>query len=72
MAHADRKHMGPGAQGKGDGSGAMTTLEEGLLPENSVLSNRDKAQHAGGRGADTRHIQTEQYHDHVANRRPDL
>lgn len=72
MAHADRKHIGPGAQGKGDGSGAMTTLDAGILPENSVLSNRDKARHAGSRGADTRHIQSEQYHDHIANRRTDL
>lgn len=70
MAHADRKHIGAGSQGKGDGGGAMTTLEEGLLPENSVLSNRDKARHGDERGADTRFIQTEQYHDHVANRRP--
>lgn len=71
MAHADRKHIGAGSQGKGDGGGAMTTLEEGVLPENSVLSNRDKARHGEGRGADSRFIQTEQYHDHVANRRPD-
>lgn len=72
MANADRKHIGPGSQGKGDGSGAMTTLDDDKLPENMVLSNRDKAQHAGNRGADTRYIQTEQYHDHAANRRNDL
>lgn len=69
MANADKKHFGSGSMGKGDGSGAMSTLSEGILPENSVLSNRDKQRHAGTRGADTRAIQTEQYHDHTANRR---
>lgn len=69
MAHADKKHFGSGAMGKGDGSGAMTTLDEGVLSANSVLSNRDKQRHSGTRGADTRAIQTDQYHDHAANRR---
>ena len=72
MAHADRKHFGVGSQGKGDGSGAMSVLEDGILPENSILSNRDKAQHSRSRGADGKHIQTEQYHDHAANRRTHL
>jgi hypothetical protein len=44
MANADRKHIGSGAQGKGDGTGAMTELDPDVLPENMVLSNRDKAQ----------------------------
>ncbi len=69
MAHADRKHIGSGAQqGKGDGSGAMTDLPEGVLPENMVLSNRDKTRHSRERGQDGKAIQTEQYHDHTANR----
>jgi hypothetical protein len=63
--------MGAGAHGKGDGSGAMTDLEDGILPENMVLSNRDKAQHSNERGLDSKTVQTEQYHDHAANRDPD-
>lgn len=66
----DGKHIGKGSQGKGDGSGAMTELPDGILPENMVLSNRDKAQHSAERGLDSKAIQTEQYHDHAANRRP--
>jgi hypothetical protein len=72
MANADRKHFGAGALGKGDGSGAMTTLDDEKVPENMILSNRDKAQHSRERGLDSKHIQTEQYHDHAGNRRTDL
>lgn len=68
MAKADRHSMGPGAQGKGDGTGAMTELPEGILGENEVLSNRDKSRHSDARGLDSRHVQTEQYHDHVGAR----
>jgi hypothetical protein len=71
MAKADRHSMGPGAQGKGDGSGAMTELPEGVLGENEVLSNRDKSRHSDARGLDSRHVQTEQYHDHVGARQSD-
>ncbi|MFG5120151.1 hypothetical protein [Methylorubrum sp. POS3] len=71
MAKADRHSMGPGTQGKGDGSGAMTELPEGVLGENQVLSNRDKSRHSDERGLDSRHVQTEQYHDHVGARRTD-
>lgn len=66
----DGKHMGKGSHGKGDGSGAMTELPDDILPENMVLSNRDKAQHSNERGLDSKFIQTEQYQDHAANRRP--
>ena len=69
MANASKNHMGPATHGKGDGSGAMTELPEGILPENMVLSNRDKKQHSAERGLDSKEIQTEQYHDHAANRR---
>ena len=69
MAHASKKKMGIGAQGKTDGSGAMTVLAEGVLPENMVLSNRDKASHSGERGLDSRQVQTDQFHDHVGARR---
>ena len=61
--------MGPGTQGKGDGTGAMSELPEGVLEENMVLSNRDKSRHSDERGLDSRTVQTEQYHDHAANRR---
>ena len=69
MANASKTHMGPGTQGKGDGTGAMSELPEGVLEENMVLSNRDKSRHTDERGLDSRAIQTEQYHDHAANRR---
>jgi hypothetical protein len=67
MAHASGKHFGPGVQGKGDGSGAMTDMPEDL-PENEVLSNRDKKQHSDERGLDGKHVQNEQRQDHVMNR----
>ncbi len=67
MANASRHGMHPGAQGKGTGSGAMTDLPEGVLGENEVLSNRDKAQHDDARGLDGKTVQTEQYQDHAAN-----
>ncbi|CLP59526.1 Uncharacterised protein [Mycobacterium tuberculosis] len=49
----------------------MTDLDPDILPENVVLSNRDKAQHSDERGLDSKTIQTEQLHDHAANRDPD-
>ena len=67
MAKADRKHHGPGVQGKGDGTGAMTDTPEDL-PENAVLSNRDKKQHSEERGLDSKAVQSEQRQDHDANR----
>ena len=69
MANASKKNMGSGAQGKGAGVGAMTELPEGILGENMVLSNHDKARHSDERGLDSRAVQTEQYHDHAGNRR---
>jgi hypothetical protein len=71
MANADRKHHGPGVQGKGDGSGAMTDMPEDL-PENAVLSNRDKKQHSEERGLDSRNVQNDQRQDHVANQQTDV
>lgn len=61
--------MGAGTQGKRSGTGAMTELPEGILPENMVLSNRDKSQHSDQRGLDSKNVQTEQYQDHAGNRR---
>jgi hypothetical protein len=63
------KHMGPGAQGKRSGTGALTELPEGMLEENMVLSNRDKSRHGDERGLDSATVQTEQYHDHARNHR---
>jgi len=70
MTDHDGKHLGPKTrqQGKGSGSGAMTDLQADLLPENMVLSNRDKAQHSGERGQDSKWVQTEQMEDHAANK----
>lgn len=72
MANANKHKIGPGAQGKRDGSGAMTDLPEGILPDNMVLSNRDKSRHTDQRGLDSKAIQTEQYQDHAANREVDV
>ena len=65
MAKGDKKHFGAKSQGKHSGSGANTDTPD--VPENMVLSNRDKAQHASGRGQDTKWIQTEQLQNHEAN-----
>jgi hypothetical protein len=65
MSNASKKHMGAGAQGKGDGTGALTN--ERPLPENMVLSNRDKKQHSDDRGQDLKWVQTEQRRDHELN-----
>jgi hypothetical protein len=67
MAKASSKRMGAGAQGKNSGNGAMTDVDKAILPENKVLSNRDKAQHSRERGLDGKTVQTEQFHDHEAN-----
>nr|CAD6406724.1 class I SAM-dependent methyltransferase [Rhizobium sp. Q54] len=67
MANASSRHIGAGAQGKSDGSGAMTDIDKDMLPENMVLSNRDKSQHSRERGLDSKAVQTEQFHDHGAN-----
>jgi hypothetical protein len=68
MAHASHKHFGPGAHGKGTGTGAMTDLDPEDIPENIVLSNRDKAQHSDQRGLDGKAVLTEQFIDHASNR----
>jgi hypothetical protein len=67
-AHGDDKHLGPGAKGKGAGSGAMTDTQDELIGENMVLSNRDKAEHSRDRGQDGKWNQTEQLKDHAANK----
>jgi hypothetical protein len=69
MAKADRKHFGPGLKGEGDGTGSMTEVPEDL-PDNAVLSNRDKKQHSEERGLDGKNVQNEQRQDHAMNRQP--
>lgn len=69
MANADKKHFGPGSHGKSSGEGAMTNLEDEVLPKDKVLSNRDKARHTEERGLDSKNVQNEEYKDHSANRR---
>ncbi|APG85042.1 hypothetical protein [Sinorhizobium americanum] len=70
MANASRKNIGKPDKGKGSGSGARTTMKEGMVGESDVLSNRDKAQHSQARGLDQNATKTEQYQDHAGNRRP--
>lgn len=67
MAHASKKHIGAGSAGKGDGSGALTDMPEDVVPENMVLSNRDKKTHPEGRGLDSKQVQTDQLQDHAAS-----
>lgn len=71
MANASRKKIGKGAQGKGQGSGAMTTMPPDTIGENMILSNSDKSHRSAERGLDSRHIMNEQAQDHVHNRIPD-
>lgn len=71
MANASKKHMGPGAQGKGDGSGAMTDVPKDKIPENMVLSNHDKKLHSAERGLDSKAVQNEQLQDQAGNRLAD-
>jgi hypothetical protein len=68
MAHASRKKIGPGTQGKGAGVGALTDTPRDKIGENQVLSNRDKKLHSDERGQDSQEIQNEQLQDNVANR----
>ena len=67
-AHGDGKHLGPGAKSKGTGTGAMTDIQDELIGENMVLSNRDKTGHSRDRGQDGKWTQTEQLKDHAANK----
>jgi len=62
VANASKKHIGPG---KGDGSGGLA--DEVPVPENAVLSNRDKKQHSQARGEDAKWNETGQLRDHELN-----
>ena len=67
MAKASKKHIGAGAQGKGDGSGALSGNAQ--IPENMVLSNRDKTVLSHDRGQDGKWVQAEQRHDTEMNQK---
>jgi hypothetical protein len=69
MANASKKHIGAGAQGKGDGTGGLSN--EPHIQENIVLSNRDKKLHSDDRSQDGKWIQTEQLRDHELNQDKD-
>ncbi len=70
MAKADRRSYGAGAQGKGDGTGAMRELNDEAVRKEDILSNRDKSQSATSeRGLDSRNVQSEAFKDHAGNRR---
>jgi hypothetical protein len=70
VAKADSKKFGPGVKGKGDGTGAMTELDDAAVRKNDILSNRDKKlASTEERGHDSRHTQSEEFKDHAGNRR---
>jgi len=68
QAGGEQAQTGTRIKGKGAGAGAMTDLQDELVGENDVLSNRDKVQESGDRGQDGKWIQTEQLEDHSANK----
>jgi hypothetical protein len=70
MINKAGKHFGSGAtdKSKGAGGGALTDLQDDLVGENMVLSNRDKAEHSRDRGQDRKWVETEQLQDHAANK----
>ena len=68
MTKEGKKGVGSSARSKGSGSGAMSDIPDGLLGENDVLSNRDKASHSNARGQDSKRIQSDQYQDRVHNK----
>jgi hypothetical protein len=67
MARANKKHFGGGAQGKGDGTGGLSG--DANIPENKVLSNRDKTVLSHDRGQDGKWVQAEQRHDTEMNQK---
>ena len=71
MSKGGKKHFGPGAHGKGAGTGALTDLPKDKIGDNVILSNRDKSEHSDQRGMDSKYVQSEQLQDHAANRLDD-
>jgi len=64
MSKAGGKHLGPRTKdkGKGAGEGALTDLQQDIVGENQVLSNRDD------RGQHSKWVQTEQMQNHAVNK----
>lgn len=56
--------------GQSGGTGAKSELVDEEVRKNEILSNRDKAQRAPGRGLDGKGVQVDEYKDTPANRRP--
>lgn len=46
----------------------MTDAQTEAIENNKVLSNRDKSQHTGERGQDSKWQETEELKDHAGNR----
>ncbi len=67
--HGSKNSMGAGSQGKRTGVGAMTELQDDMVRKESILSNRDKAQHNDERGLDSKGVQIDTYQDTASNRR---
>jgi hypothetical protein len=71
MPKEGKKGVGPTTRAKGTGQGAMTDVPDGVLGENDVLSNRDKASHSEARGQDGKRIQSDQYQSHAHDKQTD-
>ncbi len=46
----------------------MTDVQNDLIGDNMVLSNRDKTEHSRDRGQDSKWTQSEQLKDHASNK----
>lgn len=66
MANTRKRSTGKSVTGKGAGVGAMTSASDATVPENRILSNRDKSLHGRSRGLDSRAVAVEQGQDPAA------
>ena len=48
---------------------SLCALELKILRGVVMVGNRDKSRHSDERGLDSKTVQTEQFHDHIGNRR---
>jgi hypothetical protein len=71
MTKEGKKGVGPTTRTKGSGQGAMTDVPDGMLGENDVLSNRDKASHSETRGQDGKRNRSDQYQSHAHDKQTD-
>lgn len=56
--------------GQRSGTGAMTELNDEEVRKDEILTNREKAQRTPGQSLDGKAIQTDEYKDNPANKRP--